>query len=253
MQPGDSALTVDGVPRPVQVNPNTSDNGLKIRGNGWTMDLDGLGPDGVPLNLGPGGVLRLQVGRDVQTDGTGFRPDSDVGLFLNPPVVPQSAGGTWFRGLAVRVASGVAVGMVRVDAQGSFAGTAALPRDLKPGAYVLQAVGFGPGGDTRALTLGVLVGPSLTLEKGVRTQGKGRVHDRINTTGSSLGIEAGTRLTPYIRYAGQKSFTKGKASIVVAPDGSFRWTRQIRRDKGVTGYVAYLDATSNQVTWVKLR
>ena len=217
------------------------------------MDLDGLGPDGVPLNLGPGGVLRLQVGRDVQTDGSGFKPDSDVGLFLNPPVVAQSAGGTWFRGLVVRVASGVAVGMVRVDAQGSFLGTATLPSDIKPGTYVLQAVGFGPGGDTRALSLGVLVEPSLVLDTGVRTKGKGRSHDRIKTTGSSMGIEAGTRLTPYIRYAGQKSFTKGKATLVVAADGTFRWTRQIRRDKGVTGYVAYRDVTSNQVTWLKIQ
>ena len=217
------------------------------------MDLDGLGPDGAPLNLGPGGVLRLQVGRDVQTDGSGFKPDSDVGLFLNPPVVPQSAGGTWFRGLVVRVVSGAAIGTVRVDAQGAFAGTASLPPDLTPGTYVLQAVGFGPGGDTRALSLGVLVEPSLTLDKGVRTKGKGRVHDRIKTTGSSLGIEPGTRLTPYIKYTGQRAFTKGKASIVVAADGTFRWTRQIRRDKGVTGYVAYRDVTSNQVTWVKVK
>ena len=254
LDPGDSELTVDGVPRPVEVNPNAGDNGLNVEGDGWSMDLDGLGPNGAPLNLGPKGVLRVQVGRDVQTDGTGFKPNSDVGLFLNPPVATsQSSGATWLRGVVVRVVTGTAIGMVRVDPQGSFLGTATIPRDIKPGTHVLQAVGFGPSGDTRALSLGVLVEPSLVLDQGVRIKGKGRIHDRINTTGSSTGIDEGTRLTPYIRYTGQKSFTKGKASIVVADDGSFRWTRQIRRDKGVTGYVAYRDLTSNRVTWVKLQ
>lgn len=255
LEPGDSELTVDGVPRPVQVNPNTGDNGLDIQGDGWTMDLDGLGPNGAPLNLGPDGVLRVQVGRDVQTEGTGFKPESDVGLFLNPPpasTTSQAAGATWFRSYFAHIASGTSIGMVRVDAQGDFLGSATLPRDIKPGTHVLQAVGFGPSGDTRALSLGVLVEPSLVLDQGVRIKGKGRIHDRINTTGSSTGIDEGTRLTPYIRYTGQKSFTKGKATIVVAADGTFRWTRQIRRDKGVTGYVAYRDLTSNQVTWVRL-
>lgn len=238
----------------MQVDPNAGDNGINVEGDGWTMDLDGLGPTGSPLSLGPDGVLRVQVGRDVRTDGTGFRANSDVGLFLNPPVAAsQTAGTTWIRGLIVRMTSGRAIGMVRVDAQGSFQGTGTLPRDIEPGRHVLQAVGFGPGGDTRALSLGVLVEPSLVLGQGVRTRGNGRIHDRINTTGSSTGIAPGTRLTPYIRYSGQKSFTKGKATIVVAADGTFLWTRQIRRDKGVTGYVAYRDLASNRVTWVKLQ
>ena len=254
LDPGESELTIDGTPRPVKVDPNTNENGLNVQGDGWTMDLDGLGPDGKPLDLGPDGVLRVQVGRNVQTEGTGFKPDSVVGLFLNPPIAPsnKSSSGTWLRSLLVVMASETPVGMVRVNAQGLFLGTATLPRDIKPGKHVLQAVGFGPGGDTRALSIGVIVEASLVLNQGVRTKGTGRIHDRINTTGSSTGIEPGTRLTPYIKYTGQKTFTKGKASIVVAADGTFRWTRQIRRDKGVTGYVAYLDAFSNQITWVKL-
>lgn len=254
LEPGESELTINGVPRPVTVSPNAGENRLNVQGDGWTMDLDGLGPSGTPLNLGPNGVLRVQVGRDVQTEGTGFRPDSAVGLFLNPPIEAgtQVTRATWFGTLVARVGSGTSIGTVKVDAQGSFLGTATLPRDIKPGTHVLQAVGFGPSGDTRALSLGVLVEPSLVLDQGVRIKGKGRIHDRINTTGSSTGIDEGTRLTPYIRYTGQRNFTKGKATIVVAADGTFRWTRQIRRDKGVTGYVAYRDLASNQVTWVKL-
>ena len=94
---------------------------------------------------------------------------------------------------------------------------------------------------------------SLVLNQGERTKGKGSIHDRITTTGSSTGIEPGTRLTPYIRYSGQSTFAKGRATIVVQADGTFRWTREIRRNRDVTGYVAFEDLKSNQVTWVKLQ
>ena len=93
---------------------------------------------------------------------------------------------------------------------------------------------------------------TLVLEQGVRTKDKSRIHDRITTTGSSTGIDPGTRLTPYIRYSGQTAFSQGKATIVVQADGTFRWSRLIRRDKDVTGYVSYQDLDSNRVTWIKL-
>ena len=71
-----------------------------------------------------------------------------------------------------------------------------------------------------------------------------------NTTG---GIDPGERLTPWIRYGGQSAFTPGKASITVQADGSFRWSREIRKDKTWTAYVSYLDTESNRVFWAKVR
>ena len=101
------------------------------------------------------------------------------------------------------------------------------------------------------MSLGVVVDPSLVLDKGVR-RADGR-HDRIRTTGSSTGIEAGVRLTPWIRYSGQSAFIQGKATITVQSDGSFRWTRQIKTGKGITAYVSYVDTKSNEVFWAKVR
>ena len=251
LAPGESALTVDGQVTPVVVDPNVSDNGLVVQGDGWRMDLDGLGPDGRPLNLGPDGVLRLQSEREVQTSGTGFLAASEVDLFINPPVEPVLTAGSWWRSLVMRAVSGIYVGTVPVNEAGEFEGVAALPQDIKPGEYVLQAVGVSPAGQKRALSLGVLVEPSLVLDQGTRTP-DGR-HDRIRTTGSSTGIPAGTKLTPYIRYSGQSGFTEGKATIQVQSDGSFRWTREIKKSKDVTGYVAWTDVESNRVTWIKVR
>lgn len=92
---------------------------------------------------------------------------------------------------------------------------------------------------------------SLVLDRGTRSA-DGR-HDRIRTTGSSTGIPEGTLLTPYIRYGGQKEFTQGLATIVVQADGTFRWTREIRSNRRVTGYVAWAPINSNKVTWIRVR
>lgn len=93
----------------------------------------------------------------------------------------------------------------------------------------------------------------VVLDPGERIRGPGRGLDRITTTGTTAGIVAGTRLTPYIKYAGQQVFAQGRATILVASDGSFRWTREIRRNKAVTAYVAYEDVKSNEVVWARLR
>jgi hypothetical protein len=246
VEPGGSVLQVNGMVDPnVTVEPKPSDKGLDITGDGWTMDLDGLGPDGKPLNLSPTGALRLANERDVATEGTGFLPNSEVDLYVDPPVLVQGAAARSARG-----AEAIYVGTVRTDARGNFAGTATLPEAIVPGDHVLQAVGYSPQRQSRALSLGVIVDPWIVLDQGTR-KADGR-HDRIRTTGTSGGIDAGTRLTPFIRYSGQQSFSQGKATITVQSDGTFRWTRQIKKGKGLTCYVAWTDVESNKVFWAKI-
>jgi hypothetical protein len=248
LAPAESLLQTNGVVDPdVEVDPNTGDNGLVITGDGWSMDLDGLGPDGKPLNLGPDGSLRLANERDVATEGTGFLANSEVDLYVDPPVEVTGA----VTRVGVRSTEAIYVGTVRTDARGNFTGTATLPEDIEPGAHVLQAVGYSPVRESRAMSLGVIVEPWIVLNQGTR-KADGR-HDRIRTTGSTGGIEAGTRLTPFIRYSGQNTFSQGKATITVQSDGSFKWTRQIRKNRGLTGYVAWTDVESNRVFWAKVR
>ena len=243
--PGDSSLIVNGVPDPnVKVDPKPTDRGLTITGPDFEMDLDGLDGRGNPLNLGPDGVLILNQERNVQTSGKGFLRNSDVDLYVDPPVV---AGPT---SRSSRAASAIYVGTVRTTASGTFAGLATLPDSIKAGQHVLQAVGRTPEGQPRAMSLGVMVTQSLVLDQGSRKPA-GR-HDRMRTTGSSTGIDDGVKLTPYIKYSGQSTFSQGRASIVVRADGTFTWTRQIRKGKTLTAYVAYTDVKSNDVVWLKL-
>lgn len=250
LTPGGSLLLTNGVVDPnVTVNPNVGEDGLVIVGDDFAMDLDGLDPQGNPLDLGPNGVLRLQSERDVATSGRGFLPNSDVDLYVDPPVQASGAA-VGAQTVGAAAAEAVYVGTVRTDARGEFSGTATLPEDIDPGEHVLQAVGLSKTSQTRAMNLGVLVEQSLVLNQGVRKPA-GR-HDRIVTDGSSTGIPAGVKLTPHIRY-NTGEWKNGVATIVVQSDGTFKWTRLINKKKRLTAYVSYLDVESNRVVWQKVR
>jgi hypothetical protein len=217
------------------------------------MTLTGLGPDGRRLGLGSDNTLVLDAERDVRTTGTGFQAGSEVGLFIDPPKPTGAAASrSWVATAAARALMGtIDLGTLPVGADGSFAGEKTLPDGLKPGFHELQAVGYSPSGQQRVLTLGIIVRPWIVLDKGVRSA-DGR-HDRIRTTGDSGGINAGAQISPFIRYTGQKAFSKGKAVITVQSNGTFTWTRKIRRDKGLTAYVADVDTKSNRVLWAARR
>jgi len=243
LTPGQSVLQVDGeVDGDVEVDPNSGDNGLVITGDGWTMNLEGLGPDGKPLDLGPNGALRLESQRDVATEGTGFLPNSDVNLYLDPPVLVTGA--------AARAASqGTYIGTVRTNAQGSFKGTATLPADIAPGAHVLQAVGLSPTGQTRALSLGVLVEVSRTiLITGTRVDG---AQDRqIRVRGTTTGLE-GSRLTPYFRTQDKQGYTAGRNIRPLESDGAFKWKR--KTGKRIHIYFETGGIRSNRITIPKVQ
>lgn len=241
LPPGASSLTVNGVPQQMTVAPNSGANGLNVVSDDFDMTLDGLGPDGQPLNLSPDGVLVLDQEREAQSSGRGFLGRSDIDFYIDPPVTgPRGARST-----------GLFVGTLVTAPDGTFAGRMTLPDSITAGDHVLQAVGLTSQGQPRAVSIGVRVNAWIQLGPGARVA-SGR-HDRIRTSGDSAGIPAGARLTPWIRYAGQTAFKQGVATITVTADGTFRWTRQIRKDKAVTAYVSYTDVESNRVTWVEVR
>ena len=253
LEPGEPYLVIDNEPEPVVVEPNPRNDGVNIEADGWTMTLDGLDGQGKPIRLAPGGVLVIDAERDVQTTGTNFKPGSDVELFVDPPTLLQSASTvrTWFVRVVERALRTIFLGTVKVQADGNFAGIKTLPPGIDPGAHVVQALGYGPSGDQRAMSLGIYIRPWIVLDQGVRMADG--LHDRIRTTGTSGGIEPGTRLSPWIRYTGDAEFKGGVATITVQADGSFRWTREIKKTKGLTGYVSWTDIESNRVFWAKVR
>jgi len=242
LEPGDSQVKEGGQVVPVIPEPTPMDNGVVFVDGNWTMTLQGLGADGSPLPLNADGVLVLQSERDARSAGTGFLPNSLIGLFLDPPVEDTAVRG--------RALPTVDLGTLPVGQDGNFDGVKTLPEEIAPGPHVLQAVGYGPSGERRVVSLGVLVRPWITLDQGTRV--RAGYNDRIRTGGDTGGIAPGTRLTPYIKYTGQEKFKRGKATIVVKADGTYKWNRKIRKNRGVTAYVRWTDVRSNTVFWAKL-
>ena len=234
-------MSVGGVPQPVNAGPNAQGDGVDLSGTGFTMGLQGLGPDGAPLALGPGGVLTLPSGGDVRTSGAGYRSGTQIDVYLDPP--------TLVTGSSARASAGTLIGTTSADAAGGFTTSVALPADVSAGDHVLQIVGLTATGSMRAVSLGITVSPdaSITLVAGPRkVEGK---RERIVATGTVVGLPAGTVLTPYVRIDGRQSFVGGAARIVVQADGTFRWSRLVKSGRGVTAYVSGTDVTSNEVTW----
>lgn len=242
LPPGGSSLTVNGVPQPLTVEPNAGSNGLAIIGDEFDMNLDGLGPDGQRMNLGADGVLELDQERQAQSSGRGFLGHSDIDFYLDPPLATARR--------SVR-AAGTFMGTLVTRGDGTFTGTVTLPDTIESGEHVLQAVGLTAQGEPRAVSIGVRVKAWIQLDRGTRTSA-GR-HDRVSTTGSTAGIPKGTRLTPWIKFSGQDRFRQGRAVVRVKGEGTFRWTRLIRKDRALTAYVSYVDVTSNRETWVRVR
>lgn len=95
--------------------------------------------------------------------------------------------------------------------------------------------------------------PRVTISLDQGTRSPEGLRDRMATVGSTTCLPEGARLTPHIRYVGQSSFSDGMATITVRADGSFVWSRLIRKGRGLTGYVSYLDTESNKVFWTAVR
>lgn len=116
---------------------------------------------------------------------------------------------------------------------------------------MLQVVGFGVSGAQRALSLGVVVRGWIELGQGTRTN-DGR-YDRIRVASPSGGFSRGSLVTPYIRLRGQQEFRAGTATITLQDDGSFTWSRKVRKSNGITAFMAYADAKSNERHWPRNR
>lgn len=134
---GQAVLLVDGQLTVVSVAPNAGSNptGLNVSGTGFTMALKGLNATGQPLGLTSDGALILENDRTAFVEGTGFKPNStvDVYLFSTPRLL----------------------GTVPTDANGNFSGSVPVPLDIAAGRHTLQSNGFTASGSVRSLNLGV--------------------------------------------------------------------------------------------------
>ena len=139
VQLGQWVYLLDGVKKSLIVEPNAHVNatGLDISGASFTMSLQGQGSDGKPLGVTSDGALILQQDRIAAVEGTGFKPNTEVEIYVFS--TPRY------------------LGSVHTDARGNFKGTVPIPQNLVPGRHTLQSNGFSSTGAIRSLSIGVLL------------------------------------------------------------------------------------------------
>lgn len=143
---GDATLTIDGVARPVTVTRDTATQSVTISGDGFTMRLDSENARGEALEFDADGNLMLIVDGYLLVEGDGFKPNSEVRLYL--------------------FSSPTSLGTVMTDSSGSFSGRVQLPAGVPAGLHTVQAVGMSSDGEIRVVSLGVRVMPKALAVTG---------------------------------------------------------------------------------------
>ena len=75
-----------------------------------------------------------------------------------------------------------------------------------------------------------------------------REGQRIQVTGSTTGFGMGGELKPWVKLAGQESYSQGVATILVGVDGTFEWGRRAGKQASVYVQTPDVSVRSNTVT-----
>jgi len=139
LAPTESVAFVNGQPVAVTLTINKSDSGYVLQGDGWLVNLAAADSRGSPLRIDDSGNIILNAERVVQFSGTGFAPGSKikVWLFSDPTELTTVTAGP----------------------DGTFTGSANLPRGISVGQHTVQLNGLTQDGQIRSVALGVVVQP----------------------------------------------------------------------------------------------
>lgn len=120
------------------VVPNSGGTGLVASVEGqFSMEMRGTDGGNAPAPLDADGNLLLTVGKFVAVNGSGFRPNSEIRVYLfSDPVF---------------------LGTLTTDENGAFEGSLPVPNEIAPGIHTIQANGFATNGQVRSINLGVNV------------------------------------------------------------------------------------------------
>ena len=134
LTPGQSLVTVAGLPTRVTVTPAPDARSTRIAGDGWLMDVDV--PEGTVRDETGAPLIQVVNGSDSRVRGNGFMPGTRVFVWL--------------------MSDPTFLGEVTVAADGSFSGDVTVD-GVAAGEHTLQVSGVGTDGYVRAANLGVIV------------------------------------------------------------------------------------------------
>jgi len=158
--PIQSIATVNGAQVEVRIDPVNTNTGLKVTAPDWDLTIDAV----IAPNAAPGTnpttapdsssqvskstnnlSLDVKAGSSMQTQGSGFLPDSPVSVYIfSTPIL---------------------LGTFTVDSTGKFNGSLPIPAGLDLGQHHIQVNGYSPDSQVRSATLPItIIGTNLTLK-----------------------------------------------------------------------------------------
>lgn len=137
VNPTQSLAIRDGIPEVVEFFPNEEMTGYVVEGNDFRLALAATREDGTPIEMDSSGNIILSPAQSAQVEGVGFAPGTTVVVWIFSE--PQR------------------LGELTTNSQGSFEGSVPIPADLKTGEHTIQINGVTVAGETRSVSLGVVV------------------------------------------------------------------------------------------------
>jgi uncharacterized delta-60 repeat protein len=126
-------VTLNGSETNAVVQANTTQNGMEVVANGWGLSLAVIEPNGNPAPLSPNRSLVLNEDQQVRVSGPGFKPNTEVHVYLFS--TPRL------------------IGTTTTDSNGNFIGIFPMLKDVAVGNHLIQVNGISPDNQVRSTTL----------------------------------------------------------------------------------------------------
>ena len=130
---GSPFVTLNGSQISAVVQPNSNVNGIEVIASGWRLAISASGEDGQAAPLNAQQQLLIQDSQRVYVGGSGFKPNSEVRIFLFSTVI--------------------SLGTTTTDSKGEFAGLYEIKGELAEGKHTVQVNGVSPENDLRSASI----------------------------------------------------------------------------------------------------
>lgn len=133
---GSPYVTLNGVQIAATILPNSTTNGMEVKAAGWSLSISATQADGKAAALNSSNQLLIKEGQGVYIAGEGFKPQSEVRLYIfSTPVL---------------------LGTTTTTSSGSFAALFPISVALEEGLHTLQINGMSSLNELRSASLPVL-------------------------------------------------------------------------------------------------
>ena len=139
--PGTSQTSDGGKNVPTTLLPNQTTDALDLTSDGWSLKFAATDLVGKPTKLDSQGRVILQDGQYAHASGTGFKPNTEVHLYV--------------------FSSPILLGIMMTDANGDFQGQFPVPAGLEVGTHTVQVDGYSPAGTIRSASVPAVVLPAV--------------------------------------------------------------------------------------------